>query len=108
MAGRVRPTNAITDDKKSRGRAPAFEKRERVPVIVFVSIVERQNGRAGGKVPDEVFFGIGDEVTKRLSEALESARKKRMKENRAAGCGVCVGVTTSGALLLQQPRSRIL
>ncbi len=60
-----------------------------------------------GQTPDEVFFGIGDEVTKRLSEARESARKKRMKENRAAGCGVCVGETTSEALLLQRPRSRM-
>ncbi len=61
-----------------------------------------------GQTPDEVFFGIGDEVSKRLAEARDSARKKRMKENRAAGCGVCVGETTSGALLLQRPRSRML
>ena len=61
-----------------------------------------------GQTPDEVFFfGIGDEITKRLSESRESAREKRMKENRAAGCGVCVGETTSEALLLQRPRSRM-
>jgi putative transposase len=61
-----------------------------------------------GQTPDEVFFGIGDAVPKRLAEARESAREKRMKENRAVGCGVCVGETTSGALLLQRPRSRML
>jgi len=60
-----------------------------------------------GQTPDEVFFGIGDEVTKRLSEARESARGKRMEVNRAVRCGVCVGETTSGALLLQRPRSRM-
>jgi putative transposase len=60
-----------------------------------------------GQTPDEVFFGTGDEVTKKLAEARESAREKRMKEKRAAGCGVCVGETTSGALLLQRPLSRM-
>ncbi len=61
-----------------------------------------------GQTPDEVFFGIGDQVAKRLAEARESAREKRMKENRAVRCGVCVGETSSGALLLQRPRSRML
>jgi len=60
-----------------------------------------------GQTPDEVFFGIGDDVTQRLAESRESAREKRMKENRAAGCGVCVGETSSGALLLQRARSRM-
>ncbi len=55
----------------------------------------------------QVFFGIGDEVTTRLSEARESAREKRMEANRAARCGVCAGETSSGALLLQWPRSRM-
>ena len=61
-----------------------------------------------GQTPDEVFFGIGDEVTKRLAEARESAREKRMNDNRAVRCGVCVGEASSGALLLQRPRSRML
>jgi hypothetical protein len=39
--------------------------------------------------------------------ARKTAREKRMKENRAAGCGVSVGETSSGALLLQRPRSRM-
>jgi hypothetical protein len=30
-----------------------------------------------GQTPDEVFFGIGDEVPKRLAEARESAREIR-------------------------------
>jgi len=60
-----------------------------------------------GQTPDEIFFGIGDEVTIRLSEARESARGKRMEANRAMRCGVCVGEASSGALLLQRPRSRM-
>jgi transposase InsO family protein len=60
-----------------------------------------------GQTPDEVFFGIGDEVPNRLSEACESAREKRIKANRVAGCAVCVGEASSGALLLQRPRSRM-
>jgi putative transposase len=60
-----------------------------------------------GQTPDEVFFGTGDEVTKKLAEARVSVREKLMKENRAAGCGVCVGEASSGALLLQRPRSRM-
>lgn len=31
-----------------------------------------------GQTPDEVFFGIGDEVAKRLSEARDSAREERI------------------------------
>jgi hypothetical protein len=60
-----------------------------------------------GQTPDEVFFGTGHEVSKKLAEARETARKKRMEANRAAGCGVCVGETRSGTLLLQRPRSKM-
>jgi len=60
-----------------------------------------------GQTPDEMFFGTGHDVTRELSAARRSARGKRMKANRAAGCGVCVGETSSGALLLQRPRSRM-
>jgi transposase InsO family protein len=60
-----------------------------------------------GQTPDEVFFGIGDDITARLAQARESAREKRMKENRAARCGACVGGTSSGALLLQRAGSRM-
>jgi transposase InsO family protein len=60
-----------------------------------------------GQTPDEVFFGLGDDVARRLSEARESAREDRMRANRAARCGVCVGEPSSGTLLLQRPRSRM-
>jgi putative transposase len=60
-----------------------------------------------GQTPDEMYFGAGDEVTKNLAVARKTAREKRMKENRAVRCGVCIADTTSGALLLQRPRSRI-
>ena len=55
-----------------------------------------------GQTPDEVYFGIGDGVTQKLADARESAREKRMELNRVAGCGVRVGETSSGALLLQR------
>jgi len=61
-----------------------------------------------GQTPNEAFFGIGNEVAKRLSAARKTAREERKKENRAATCGVCVEDTSSGALLLQRPRSRML
>ena len=60
-----------------------------------------------GQTPDEVFFGVGDDVARRLSRARKSAREERLKANRAPQCGVCVGETSSGALLLQRPRSRM-
>ena len=60
-----------------------------------------------GQTPDEMFFGAGDEVTQKLFAARKTAREERMKENRAAGCGVCVREASSGALLLQRPRSRM-
>jgi putative transposase len=60
-----------------------------------------------GQTPDEMYFGAGEEVTQNLFATRKTAREERMKENRAAGCGVCVGETSSGALLLQRPRSRM-
>ena len=60
-----------------------------------------------GQTPDEMYFGAGDEVTQKLFAARKTAREERMKENRAAECGVCVGETSSGALLLQRHRSRM-
>ena len=61
-----------------------------------------------GQTPNEVFFGIGDDVPKKLADARKAAREERMKENRSAACGACVLETSSGALLLQRPRSRML
>ena len=60
-----------------------------------------------GQTPNEMFFGTGDEVTRKLSAARRSAREERMRANRTAQCGVCVGEASSGALLLQRPRSRM-
>jgi len=60
-----------------------------------------------GQTPNEMFFGTGDEVVQRLTAARRSAREERMRANRTARCGVCVRETTSGALLLQRPRSRM-
>jgi hypothetical protein len=60
-----------------------------------------------GQTPNEMFFGTGDEVIQKLFAAHKTAREERMKENRTARCGVCVGEASSGALLLQRPRSRM-
>ena len=60
-----------------------------------------------GQTPDEVFFGIGDEVSKKLCDDRKTAREERMRGNRAARCGRCTGKISSGALLLQRPRSRM-
>jgi putative transposase len=56
-----------------------------------------------GQTPDEVFFGIGDDVSKKLADARRAAREKRMTENRSAECRVCVLEANSGALLLRRP-----
>jgi hypothetical protein len=60
-----------------------------------------------GQTPNEMFFGTGGEVTPKLSAARTSAREERMRENRTARCGVCVGEASSGTLLLQRARSRM-
>ena len=60
-----------------------------------------------GQTPNEVLFGTGGEVTQKLSAARTSAREERMRANRTARCGVCVRAASSGALLLQRPRSRM-
>jgi len=60
-----------------------------------------------GQTPNEIFFGTGDEVAQRLTARRRSAREERMEVNRVAGCSVCVGETSSGALLLQRARSRM-
>ena len=55
----------------------------------------------------QVFFGIGDEVPKKLADARKNAREQRMNVNRTVRCGVCVGETSSGVLLVQRARSRM-
>ncbi len=80
------------------------------PLVEFY--VDQHNGvmphsAFQGQTPDEVFFGIGDEVARKLSDAHKTARESRLNENRVAACGACVLETRSGALLLQRPRSRM-
>ncbi len=60
-----------------------------------------------GQTPDEVFFGIGDEVSQKLCDDRKTAREERVRGNRAARCCRCSGEVSSGALLLQRPRSRM-
>jgi putative transposase len=60
-----------------------------------------------GQTPNEMFFGTGNEVTRKLSAARRSAREDRTRANRTARCGVCVGETSSEALLLPRSRSRM-
>ncbi len=62
----------------------------------------------GGQTPNEMYFGTGDAVAAELVTARKTAREDRIKANRAAACGVCVGGTDSRALLLQRPRPRML
>ena len=60
-----------------------------------------------GQTPDEIFFGIGDGIASKLADARRMAREKRLMENRAAACSVCVLETGSRALLVQRPRYRM-
>ncbi len=60
-----------------------------------------------GQTPDEIFLAIGDDVAQKLVDARKVAREKRLNENRAAACGACVLETSSEALPLRRPRSRM-
>jgi transposase InsO family protein len=60
-----------------------------------------------GQTPNEIFFAIGDDIAKNLADARGTARENRLNENRAAACGACVLETSSRALLVQRPRSRM-
>jgi transposase InsO family protein len=60
-----------------------------------------------GQTPDEMHFGTGGAVAINLAVARQAAREERMKANRAARCGVCIGEGDPRALQLQRPRSRM-
>jgi transposase InsO family protein len=60
-----------------------------------------------GQTPDEIFYGVGDEVGVRLIAARNHAREERIRVNREAACGVCKSDATSAALQLRRPRSRM-
>jgi putative transposase len=60
-----------------------------------------------GQTPDEMYFGTGGAVTINLAIARQAAREERMKLNRTARCGVCIGEDAPAALQLQRPRSRM-
>jgi dienelactone hydrolase len=60
-----------------------------------------------GQTPDEIYFGNGDAVVIDLAAARVSARQERMKANRMAICGVCVGGHDSGASQLQRAECRM-
>ena len=60
-----------------------------------------------GQTPDEMYFGNGDGVVIDLAAARVRARQERMKANRAATCGVCVGGHDLGALQLQRAECRM-
>ena len=42
-----------------------------------------------GKAPDEMYFGTGDDIPKKLEEAKLQARGLRLKSNRERNCQVC-------------------
>jgi hypothetical protein len=60
-----------------------------------------------GQTPNEMYFGTGGAVAIELAIARQTARKERMKANRAARCGVCLGEGDPRALQLQRSKSRM-
>ena len=55
-----------------------------------------------GQTPDEMFFGTGGGVIMELAALRKAAREERMKTNRLARCGVCVGESNSTVLQVQR------
>ena len=43
-----------------------------------------------GQTPDEMYFGTGDDIPKKLEEARLQARELRLKSNRERNCHVCL------------------
>jgi transposase InsO family protein len=50
-----------------------------------------------GQTPDEMYFGTGENVPKQLAAARLSARKSRLKENRAQSCRKCEKLVSIGS-----------
>ena len=42
-----------------------------------------------GQTPDEMYFGLGDEVPEELDAARKAARQERLEVNRALSCLTC-------------------
>jgi putative transposase len=42
-----------------------------------------------GQTPDEMYFGTGSKIPKKLEASRIAARKSRMEANRAQTCQVC-------------------
>ncbi len=55
-----------------------------------------------GPTPDEMFFGTGGGVIVELAALRKAACEERMKTNRLARCGVCVGESDSAVLQVQR------
>jgi putative transposase len=56
--------------------------------------VEEHNSRLPhsafrGHTPDEIYFGIGDDVQAKLADARQAARQARLDVNRARRCAAC-------------------
>jgi len=72
---------------RAPGRGDPFEFNDRGFLAISKSLVALPVFH--GQTPDEVFFGIGDEVIKKLAVARKTAHEKRMIENRAIRSGAC-------------------
>jgi putative transposase len=46
-----------------------------------------------GQTPDEMYFGTGGQVVDELKTKRESARRRRLADNRRAACSACPRVS---------------
>jgi len=73
-------------------------------IVVADSGSENVNGAIDDLLDGEELSRVLAQVEITFSNSMIEAF---LRANRTARCGVCVGKTTSGAVLLQQPRSRM-
>ena len=65
-------------------------------VRILVAFYVRQNNKHllhsafKGQTLDEMYFGTGDDIPKKLEEAKLQARELRLKSNRERNCHVCL------------------